>query len=154
MQNLSSLRLTDKQLNALDAALTELEAQLVGLVAMSAAQRKKLSRMGSKSEAFCRQTLLVLAQNPQVVPASLSIAEALSDLDTLDRLRPRLQRILRLAERASDTDVALRSDVMRCALDGYAILKVAGRNQGLEALRRNLGARFSKPPRGSGPFSK
>ncbi|MBD9537582.1 hypothetical protein ATCM_09175 [Stenotrophomonas sp. ATCM1_4] len=148
MQNLSSLRLTDKQLSALDAALTELEAQLVGLVAMSAAQRKKLSRMGSKSEAFCRQTLHVLAQNPQVVPATLSIAEALSDLDTLDRLRPRLQRILRLAERASDTDIALRSDVMRCALDGYALLKVAGRNQGLEALRRNLGSRFSKSSRG------
>jgi hypothetical protein len=83
-----------------------------------------------------------------VVPATLSIAEALSDLDTLDRLRPRLQRILRLAERASDTDIALRSDVMRCALDGYALLKVAGRNQGLEALRRNLGSRFSKSSRG------
>lgn len=36
---------------------------------------------------------------------------------------------------------------MRCALDGYALLKVSGRNQGLEGLRRDLGTRFSKAPR-------
>ncbi len=32
--------------------------------------------MGPKSEEFCHQTLNVLAQNPQVIPPSLSLAEA------------------------------------------------------------------------------
>jgi ABC-type transporter Mla subunit MlaD len=146
-QNLISLTLTDAQLHAVDQALSDLEAQLTGLVAMTTAQRRKLARMGDKSEAFCRQTLSMLAQNPQVVPATLNVADAVSDLQALDRLRPRMQRITRLAERASDTEIALGSDVMRCALDGYAILKVAGRNQGLEGLRRGLGTRFAKSPR-------
>lgn len=148
-QNLISLTLTDTQLQAVDQALSDLEAQLTGLVAMTSAQRRKLARMGDKSEAFCRQTLSMLSQNPQVVPATLNVADAVSDLQALDRLRPRLQRITQLAERASDTEIALGSDVMRCALDGYAILKVAGRNQGLEGLRRGLGTRFAKSARAS-----
>jgi hypothetical protein len=52
-----------------------------------------------------------------------------------------------LTERASDTEVALGSDVMNCALQGYALLKVSGKNQGLEGLRKELGARFAKAAR-------
>jgi hypothetical protein len=114
---------------------------------MNTAQRRSLMRMGDKSETFCRQTLNVLAQNPQIVPPSIRLAEAQADLAALDRLRPRLQRLLRLAERASDTEIALGSDAMVCALQGYALLKVAGKNQGLEALRKDLGSRFAKAPR-------
>ena len=100
--------------------------------------------MGPKSEAFCRQTLTVLAQNPQVIPPSIDLAEAQADLTALERLRPRLARLQRLNERAEDTDDALGSDVMAFALEGYALLKVAGRNQGLEGLRKELSARFAK----------
>lgn len=89
----------------------------------------------------------MLEQNPQVVPPSLGLRDALADLEALDRLRPRLQRLLRLTERASDTDTALGSDVMQLALQGYALLKVAGKNQGLEGLRKDLGTRFAKSAR-------
>ena len=36
---------------------------------------------------------------------------------------------------------------MTVALQGYALLKVAGKNQGLEGLRKSLGARFAKAAR-------
>jgi len=146
-QNLVTLTLSDAQLQAVDQALFDLEAQLTGLVAMDADQRRGLKRMGVKSEKFCRLTLSVLDQNPQVVPPSLKLADAQADLTALDRLRPRLLRLQRLNERAIDTQTALGSDVMATALQGYALLKVAGRNQGLEGLRRTLGSRFSKGPR-------
>ena len=146
-QNIIDFTLDDAQLAASLQALTDLEAQLSGLVAMSTEQRRKLARMGDKSEAFCRQTLSVLAQNPQVVPPSLKLAEAQADLAALDRLRPLVLRLQRLVERANDTEVALGSDVMRCALDGYALLKVSGRNQGLEGLRKELGTRFARSTR-------
>jgi len=146
-QNLVSISLTDAQLSAVDQSLTDLETQLVDLIAMNAAQRKGLTRMGDKSESFCRQTLNVLAQNPQVVPPSIGLASAQSDLDALDRLRPRLQRLQRLSERAVDTETALGSDIMNVALQGYALLKVAGKNQGLEGLRKQLASRFAKPSR-------
>jgi hypothetical protein len=146
-QNLLSLSLSDSELMAIDNALSELEMRLSGLGSMETDKRKGLARMGGKSEAFCRQALNVLEQNPQVVPPSLKVTEARADLDAIDRLRPRLQRLQRLTERAQDSETMLGSDVMNCALQGYALLKVAGKNQGLEGLRKELGSRFAKSPR-------
>ena len=146
-QNLATLNLTDAQLEAIDQSLTALDTQLTGLVALGSAKRRSLARMGVKSEAFCRQTLSLLAQNPQIVPPSIQLQEAQADLVALDQLRPRLQRLQRLNERATDTETALGSDVMTCALQGYALLKVAGKNQGLEGLRKSLGARFATAAR-------
>jgi hypothetical protein len=51
-------------------------------------------------------------------------------------------RLLRLTERAEDSDTALGSDVMSAALEGYALLRISGRNQGLEGLRDALSVRF------------
>ena len=146
-QNLVSITLSERELTAAEAALTELETQLSALIALDVNARRKLMRMGDKSETFCRQTISVLRQNPQVVPPSVNVAEAQSDLAALDQLRPLLQRLLRLAERAADTEIALGSDAMNVALQGYALLKVAGKNQGLEGLRRELGSRFAKTAR-------
>ena len=149
-QNLISLTLSDEQLAAADQALSSLEQVFAGLIAFHGDERKGLNRMGAKSEQFCRQTLNVLSQNPQVVPPSILLSEGLADLAALDRLRPRLQRLQKLVERAEDSETALGSDVMSLALEGYALLKVAGRNQGLEALRRDLSGRFNKT-RGAEP---
>jgi hypothetical protein len=150
-QNLISLTLTDEQLHIVDQALGQIEAQLTGLVALNKTQRRTLIKMGDKSEVFCRQTLSLLDQNPQVVPPSMPLADAQADMLALDRLRPRMLRLARLSERAADTQMALGSDVMVTALQGYALLKVAGRNQGLEGLRESLGTRFAKSPRASEP---
>jgi hypothetical protein len=146
-QNLVSMNLTSDQLAAVDAALVALETNLAGMVSLSPQQRRRVPRMGDKSEAFCRQTLSLLGQNPQVVNPGLGLPEAELDLATLDALRPRMQRLARLSARASDTEVALGSDIMSTALQGYALLKVSGRNQSLEGLRASLGSRFAKKPR-------
>lgn len=146
-QNIISLNFTDAQLQAVDAALTELETQLSGLIALPRQQKKALSKMGEKSEAFCRQALRVLAQNPQMVPANIAGSGAIDDLVALDQLRPRMVRLSRLSERASDTDIALGSDVMTTALQVYSLLKLTGGSEGLGALRRDLGTRFAKSPR-------
>ena len=39
------------------------------------------------------------------------------------------------------------TDVMDVALEGYALVKVSGRAQGLDELRRELGGRFAKTRR-------
>jgi hypothetical protein len=146
-QNLVTLNLTDAQLTAVDAALTVLETQLAGLVTLSAPARRTVRRMGPKSEAFCRQTMRVLEQNPQIVPANVPVADAIADLTAQEQLRPRMIRLSRLSERASDTDVALGSDVMTVALQGYSLLKLTGRTEGLDPLRKELSVRFAKSSR-------
>jgi len=143
-QNLVSLNLTVAQLGAVDAALLELESQLAGLVALPEGAKKRYQTLGDKSEAFCRQTLRVLNENPQLVPASMNVAEAQQDLLSRDQLRQRSVRLSRLMARLDDTDFALGSDVMQMASQGYALLKLVGRAQGLDEVRKGLGSRFVK----------
>jgi hypothetical protein len=146
-QNIVSLTLTDAQITASAAALTALETQLAGLIALDPARRRDLFKMGDKSEVFCRQAIGALSRNPQIVPPSLGLADAQADVLALDRLRPLLERLQRLVERAQDTEMALGSDIMSTALEGYSLLKVSGKNQGLDGLRKELSARFAKAPR-------
>jgi len=143
-QNLISLTISDADYTEIDTALSTLEAKLAGLIDLSSDERRSLSKMGDKSEAFCRQTLTVLTQNPQLVPASLDLAEAGRDLAALDALRSRTTRLRQLLGRAEDTETALGSDVMSASLEGYALLKVLGKGSGLEALRKGMSARFAR----------
>ena len=141
-QNLMDLELSADALAQIDAALATLEAGLAPLRGLDPDARRWLAKMGDKSEAFCRQTLAVLTANPQIVPPNLDLAEARADLAALDLLRPRLHQLQQLAERLDDTTLALGSDVITVALEGYGLLKVSGKNEGLRTARRDLSARF------------
>ena len=143
-QNLVSLELSNEQLAQAEQAVTALEQALAGLVSLSIGECRRLTKMGQKSEVFCRQTLRVLAQNPQIVPPGLALAEAQADLLALDQLAPLLDRVQRLAERGRDTEMALGADVMDAALEGYALLKVSGKQQGLDGLRKELSSRWAR----------
>lgn len=143
-QNVISMSLTAEQWAATDAALTALEQNLVGLLSLSATERSRMVKMGDKSEAFCRQAVDVMGENPGVLPVKFDMAELRRDLAMHDALRPRLMRLERLFEKANDTDIALGSDVMSASLEGYAFLKIAGKGEGLESLRRSLSARFNR----------
>ena len=150
-QNLLSLTLSDEDVSAVNTALTELEARFSTLIALDNDTRRQITKMGGKSEAFVRQTLTVLEQNPDIVPSALGMAEAQADLIALDRLRPLLRRLQRLVDRASDSEMALGSDLMNVALEGYGLLKVSGRSRGLEGVAEALGARFARTSRRAEP---
>ena len=141
-QDRISLTLPAATLTTVDNAMAALETALVQLVALETKERMRLPKMGGKSEAFCRQTLSVIAQNPQIVNPSLGLPGAQADLAALDVLRPRRQRLQRLLERMQDTETLLGSDVLATALEAYGLLKVSGKSQGLAGLRTGLGTRF------------
>lgn len=147
MQNLVSLAPSQEELAEFDAAIAVIQRVLGKGVALTPQQRRDLYKMGDKSESFCRQTLTLLTANPQIVPPNLGLAEARTDLATLDALRPRVHQLRQLAERGDDTELALGSDVMGVALEGYALLKVAGKGEALKAARRELSARFDRKSR-------
>jgi hypothetical protein len=142
-QNLISLNFSEADLAAIDGALAVLEDKLAGLIALTPEQRRSLAKMGDKSEAFCRQVLTLLAQNPGVLPANFDLDEARHDLANFDTLRGRFVRMRQLMEKVESSETALGSDVMSAALEGYALLKVSGKGQGLEALRQSISARFA-----------
>lgn len=143
-QNLISFQLTPADLAAVDGALNTLEDRLASLIDLSPEQRRALVKMGDKSEAFARKAVEVLANNPNVLPGNFDLAELRRDLAGFDQLRSRLVRVTRIFERMSDSQLALGSDVMSGAMEGYTFLKVAGQGEGLDAARKALAVRFSR----------
>lgn len=142
-QDLATTHFNDEQWAATDQAITALEQALLPmLVAMTADDRRRLVKMGDGSEAFCRKALDVMTENSGMLPRNLDVSEMRRDLATHDALNARMVRLTRLLEKAHDTDTALGSDVMASALEGYAFLKIAGKDEGLNGLRRELGKRF------------
>ena len=98
--------------------------------------------------------LEALADNPQILPPTLDVAGARNDLLARDQLRPRLMRVEILLQKGNDTSMALGSDAYTVATQGYGILKLLGRANGLEPLRRDLGSRFAKSPRATAEEKK
>lgn len=146
-QNLVSTHLTAAQWERVDGALDELEAALgPQLLALSTVQRQRLVRMGDGSVAFCRKAASVMEDNRALLPP-IDLEELRRDLGTHAALRSRHQRLLCLMERVRDTEIAVGSDAMVCATQGYSLLKRTGGGEGLDALRRDLGQRF----RNNGP---
>ncbi|WP_158884933.1 hypothetical protein [Rhodanobacter sp. L36] len=145
-QNLFDFDFNADALASIDAALTTLEAGLVSLIALTPDQRHELTKMGDKSEAFCRQAGHVFAQNPGVLPGNFDLAGYQRDIAALDALRPRLIRLGKLHQRGVDTEMAIGSDLMTNGLEGYATFKVAGKGQGLDEARKALAARFVRGP--------
>ena len=153
-QNLVNLSLTEAQIASVDAALTTLETELTGLIALSATDKRRMRRMGIKSESFSRQALQVVSQNPQMIPANIPVGDAIADIKLLDQLRPRLTRMSRLIERGNDTNAALGADIMKVALQAYGLLKLTGRAEGMETLRRDLSGMFNRSKRAAKPANE
>ena len=82
-----------------------------------------------------------------MLPRNFDLDGYQRDLATLDALRPRLVRLATLYQRALDTEMAIGSDLMTNALEGYAVLKVAGKGQGLDKAHKALSARFARRTR-------
>jgi len=147
-QNRISLSISAEEMHDVDIAIGMMEQRLTTLIGLTPDERRALTKMGDKSEAFCRQAVVVLTENAHVLPRNFSVDEYRSDLAMLDALRPRLARLQRLYERMADSEMALGSDLMVASLEGYAHLKVAGKGDGLDALRQTLGARFDRSRKG------
>ncbi|GHA78761.1 hypothetical protein [Cognatilysobacter bugurensis] len=64
------------------------------------------------------------------------------DLATHDAHAQRQARLAQLMEKVSDTDIALGSDAMAIALQGYRQFKTTGQTEGVDGLRRDLSRRF------------
>ncbi len=56
-ENMVNLNLSETQLANVDAALTALETELSGLIALNATVKRRMRKMGKKGESFSRQAL-------------------------------------------------------------------------------------------------
>lgn len=91
----------------------------------------------------------MLAQSRRLLPPTFNLAEAERDLVALDQLRRFSVRIRQLAAKLDDTEMALGSDVLTAALDGYTFAKAGGKGAALDALRESMASRYSHRRKGS-----
>lgn len=141
-QNLVSLDLGAEDITAIDKALDTLEARFARLVVLTPDEIRHLNKMGDKSEAFCRQAAVVLEDNPKLIPPGFSVADLRQDITDLDLMRPRFLRLRELLEKVDSTEMALGSDIINAALEGYGYMKMGGKSAGLDELREGMNARF------------
>ena len=142
-QNLISLDLGVDDIAAIDKALEILEARLDRFVVLTPDQIRHLNKMGDKSEAFCRQAAVVLEENPQLIPPGFSVAELRQDVTDLDLMRPRFLRLRELLQKVDSTEMALGSDIINAALEGYGYMKMGGKSAGLDGLRESMSVRYT-----------
>lgn len=136
-QNLVSLDLTD-DLPKFDGALDAIEGLMDVFVSLTPEQIRQLTKIGEKSETFCRQTIAILDQNKQALPPGFDLDELKRDLVAYDALRPRLIRLQALAAKCADTQVALGSDILSASYDGYRLLKVFGKADNVAPLQESM----------------
>ncbi len=146
-QNLANVHFDTTQWGALDESIGSMEQTWQPMLVTLEIDRRRLIKMGRGSEAFCRAAYRVMRENQHLMPSDINLDEMARDLASHDELAARRTRIDRLLEKLTDTDIALGSDVMACALRGYAQLKLSGKAAGLDSLRRDLGKQFEKAPR-------
>ena len=142
-QNIAYLDPNPDRWTQLDQAIETLKTHTGDMDGPAPAVLRRAPKMGDKSESFCRESAAVLSKNPQILPPSFKLDDMLADLAAFDQLRPRIVELTQLLRRMEATHSALGSDVMAAALQGYKLLKVAGKHQNLEPLRKGLSMRFA-----------
>ena len=142
-QNLVSLRLSAETLAAVDQAIGTLEAFSKPMRTLTADEIRALTKMGDKSADFCRQTAMVLEQNQDVIPASFDLEKMQGDLVVIDALDRQILRLKEIIAKMGDTRIALGSEIMTAASDGYALMTMFGKAEGLSALLIGAAKRLS-----------
>jgi len=148
-QNLISLDITPDAIAKVDEAIEILEAFTAPFITLTTEQKRELFKMGDKSVLFCQQTAMVLEQNQNILPPTFDYKEMRTDLADHTALAPRVLRIREVLARMEDTQIALGSDVMVASSEGYALMKLFGKAEGLTELQQAMRIRRpGRPPKG------
>ncbi|HZX75817.1 hypothetical protein [Lysobacter sp.] len=146
-QNLVANHLTQEQWHELDSLIGKAQSVLQPLlVGVTPTTKKVMVKMGDGSEAFCRKALEVMEENLSLMPRGFDLGEMKRDLAERDAIDARVVKLTRLLEQLRNAQMAVGSDVMVSALEGYAVLKAVGRGEGVQELRKLLGRRFERAP--------
>ncbi|MCU7810698.1 MAG: hypothetical protein KZQ77_05610 [Candidatus Thiodiazotropha sp. (ex Notomyrtea botanica)] len=140
-QNLVSAELDESEQQAILATIQQLQS-LPFLIGLSNKKKRSLNKMGDKSRAFVDSALNIVKQNPDILPATLDVAELEKDILFYERLYPINIALSKLSELVDSTLIAAGSDAYTGALDVYAYAKINSGVSGLEELRGMLGNRF------------
>ncbi|MCG8364511.1 MAG: hypothetical protein MJA27_14430 [Pseudanabaenales cyanobacterium] len=135
---------TDKDLKAVMDALETIREKLPFLVGLSVEERRRLSKLGRKSQTFTHQALDMATQHPELMPACLNLEEARRDMNLFVSLNPVLQVLSELQRLVKDTQTVAGSEAYAAARVAYASAKSMGKGLGLDDVVGTLSMRFDR----------
>jgi hypothetical protein len=139
-----SQSLTALQQTSISTAMTSLNGIFTWFMNLTPADRKKILKMGPKSESFVRGVLQALQQFPAVA-GSLDLTEFEKDMTLWDDLVAFNAQLTVFYEGLQDTMIVLGNELMQQGNAGYANIKEAAKtNVALSTIATDLGERYKK----------
>ena len=153
MTNKIDITLTTEQAAAGSAAVAALATAFPYLVSLTPTGRRKMAKMGERSEGFVRTALDAAAQFPNAMPASVDLAQLDRDLELREHLAEVELALGSMLQKVQDTRRVAGSDLYSGALDIYQALKRHGADEGVDVAVTQLRQRFRRttteqPPEG------
>lgn len=124
----------------LDKALDVMEDELTRLSPWDGRSRETLPQawLGMPSVRFCQQVLEALEWFPEVLPGTLDVGDVKrimeAELETIERMTRRRDRLRKLSAQADDAVHAVGGDLMDTTMEVYSLLARAGRARGISAV--------------------
>ncbi|NEP36282.1 hypothetical protein [Moorena sp. SIO3B2] len=135
--------LSERDVEEIKTALQTIEEKLPFLINLTAEERRRLFKMGSKSLSFVNNSLSAAQSNPKILPASFDLDEFARDYELAVALTDVLFQLRQLTEKVDDTLMAVSSEAMNSGLQVYDYIKTAAkRTPGLKTIAESLGKRF------------
>lgn len=142
--NLVSATLTADDLKEVMDAIAFIKSKLPFLLSTTPEQRKSLTKMGDKSQAFVTLALELATQSQDYLPRSFDVEEMRKDVELFQQLRSVELGLTQVLELVSNTAMVARSEAMTAALTVYDSAKTNGQDSGVDAVVDELSQRFPR----------
>ncbi len=139
-----NVTLSTEQKAELATAIVSIDDALDWLISVSPPSRKRMLKLGPKSEAFVQEAVSVARDYGELLPAGLLLADLERDLVIRQVLLPIQQKLEVLLQRVKDTSTVAGSDLMQASALVYRSLQSHGHTAGLGTVMASLGRRFEK----------
>ncbi len=140
-----SAEISDADLQSIKDALAAIRTKLPFLITLTKAERKSQRRSGPKSRGFLENCLTAAQNNPNVIPADVSVVEMTKDVRLWTALDEVSSAIAQLASDVQDTRMALGTEAQNGASQVYALIKAASqRSPGLKPVYEELRKRYAR----------
>lgn len=142
-----SATLTDADVQAIKAAVTTIHSKMPFLISLTPDERRKLFKMGSKSQGFVGDCLIAARNSPEILPARFQVADFAQDVALAESLGDVLSVLRQIVSQVDDTHMAVASQANVQAADVYGFAKSAVKSTpGMKTVVMQLSERFQKTP--------
>lgn len=139
--------LSSENMTAVSGGFTVAESNLTVLPSVSAADRKRLAKMGLKNEALALQIIEVGRANPDLIPRGIDFEKIDRDIAARAQVNQLLMPSRRVTSRLDDAKLLLGVDIYAAALAIYHSLKRNAKTTSLQSTVDELSRAFAKTGR-------